>query len=488
MKQILITSSVFFNQAAIIKDGKLEDFLYEKNDAKILPGSIYMGRVNDILPGINSAFVDISLDKNAYLHKQDVIFSDLNNLNKKTNKKSETKNISQVIKKGDEILVQVKREPMGEKGISVTTEISLKGKYIVFIPESKIISVSKKIKDIKERDRLKGIIKELSLENSGAIIRTYAQHISKEVIELEYKKLLETYDRIKKQYKYSYPPKLMYEGESFIEKIFFDYVDYDTDAIYTDDKNMKKEIVQILKTYGMESILVKESKNIFEVYDVKKYLDELSKRKIELCGGGSIFIDITEALTVIDVNSGGYIGKFNMEETALDFNLIALEEIARQIKLRNISGIIIIDFINLKNGKSVEILLKKAKDIFRKDISRVSVLGMTKLNLMEITRERKQDTFYNFMYEKCQLCDGSGMISTNLRIMLEIENIVKRVKENTSSEFVEILVNKDMYNKMIKENIQDIKKIQNSYNIEIHLKESTDEGFIKQGSIGKLIN
>ena len=298
MKQVLISNSIFFNQVAILQDGKLIDYLYESNDNKSVVGNIYKGRVVNILPGMEAAFVDIGFDKNAYLFLDDLLSDKF--LKEKNIKKKDAK-INKVLKKGDELLVQIVREPMGEKNISVTTDISLTGKYIAFIPKTIDVNLSKRIKKIDERKRLEEIGKDIMTNGNGMIIRTFAMESSKEAIEKEYKMLSSVYMQIEQEYKYSYAPKLLYKNNSLIERFFLDYIESSIDEIYVEDKMIKKkfeDMISDLHGDDLNNIKIIESQRAFESFNVEKQIKMLFNRKVELSNGGSIVIDVTEALTL----------------------------------------------------------------------------------------------------------------------------------------------------------------------------------------------
>ncbi|MEL7649718.1 MAG: Rne/Rng family ribonuclease [Sedimentibacter sp.] len=467
MKQVLINNSIFFDQVAILKDGKLEDFFHEEKDAKSLVGNIYKGRVMNILPGMEAAFVDVGLDKNAYLFLDDLLSDKF--LKEKNIRKKDAKNISKILKKGDEILVQIAREPIGEKNVAVTTDISISGKYIALIPKSIEVNISKKVKDAEERKRLVAIGKEIMENGNGMIIRTYAQDCTKDAIEKEYRILSSVYEQIEQEFGYSYAPKLMYKSNSLVEKVFMDSIDSSVDEIYVEDKNTKEKLSSMINMCGDElrNIKIVESERSFQEFEVEKQIQTLFERKVELQNGGSIFIDVTEALTVIDVNSGKYVGSENMEETALQLNLAAMEEIARQIRLRNISGIILIDFIDVKSKDNIELIISRAKSAFRDDKAKTNVLGMTKLNLMEITRKKNKENFYNLITQQCSHCSGSGRTASKIYIFLRLESIIKNIRKNTTSEAV-VLKSGYIMNSFIQNNCMDIiKKIQQKYSIKI---------------------
>ncbi len=469
MKQILISSSVFFDQAAVLEDGRLMDYMHEEKYNESVVGNIYKGKVMNILPGMEAAFIDIGLEKNAYLFLDDLLsdkFLKENNL-----KKREVTKISKVLKKGDELLVQVVREPMGEKNVALTTDISMSGKCLAFIPKSIEVNISKKIKNPEERKRLEDIGSEIMKNGNGMIFRTFSKECSKDEIEEEYSLLSKAFEQLEKEYNYSYAPKLLYRSSSMIEKMFLDYIDSTVSEIYVEDKETKERVLALIHKFAsdrLKEIKVVETGRAFELLGVEKQLGMLFERKVELSNGGSIFIDVTEALTVIDVNSGKYVGSDSMEDTALAINQHALEEIGRQVKLRDISGIIIIDFIDMKNKDNVDLLISKAKSVFKEDRARTNVLGMTRLNLMEITRKKDRENFFNLITEECQCCKGSGRISSNIFILMKIEGIVKKIKKNTSCEAVILKAGYTLYDKITSECMDIINKIEKQYNMKIY--------------------
>ncbi len=489
MKQVLVSNSAFFKQVAILQDGKLNDYLYELNDNKSILGNIYKGRVMNILPGMEAAFVDIGLDKNAYLFLDDLLSDKF--LKEKKIKKKGAINISKVLKKGDELLVQVVREPIGEKNVSVTTDISLTGKYIAFIPNTIDVNLSKKIRNLDERKRLEEAGKSIMNNGNGMIIRTFAKGSSRETLEKEYKMLSAVYMQIEQEYKYSYAPKLLYKSNSLIERFFLDYIEPTVDEIYVEDKTTKDKFTDMISGLSgddLKNIKIIESQRIFECFNVENQIKMLFDRKVELKNGGSIIIDVAEALTVIDVNSGKYVGSRNMEDTALKINLEAVEEIARQVKLRNISGIILIDFIDVKKEESINLIINKAKSLFKDDKNKTSVIGMTKLNLMEITRKKNKENFFNLITEECGHCGGSGRISSKIYIFIKIESIIKNIKLNTSSEAVILNVGSLLYNKIINSCMDIISEIEKKYVIKIYIEQDdkilTDDIIV--GKMGKL--
>ena len=489
MKQVLVSNSVFFNHVAFLRDGKLIDYLFELNNNQNVVGNIYKGRVMNILPGMEAAFVDIGLDKNAYLFLDDLLSDKF--LKELNIRKKDAVNINKVLKTGDELLVQVVREPMGEKNISVTTDISLTGKYIAFIPNTMDVNLSKRIKEPNERKRLEEIGKSVMINGNGMIIRTFAKGSTREAIEKEYKMLSCIYMQIEQEFKYSYAPKLFYKSNSLIERLFLDYIDSTVEEIYVEDKVTKDKFVDMISGLPgdeLQNIKIILAQRVFENFNIDNQINMLFDRKVELENGGSIIIDVTEALTVIDVNSGKYTGSRNMEETALAINLKAVEEITRQIKLRNLSGIILIDFIDVRKEESIALITAKAKSLFRDDKTKTNVIGMTKLNIMEITRKKNKENFFNLITEECIHCSGSGRSISKIYIFIKIEGIIKNIKYNTSSEAVILNVGCILYNKIIKSCMDIITEIEKKYDIKIFIEQDyqilTDEIIIgKMGSL-----
>ncbi len=476
MKQLIISNSFSYEKAAFLIDGSLEEFFYENNNENNCLGNIYKGKVVDILPGMQSAFVDIGLQKNAYLYIDELLSDKI--ISEKSLNKKETYNINDIIKKGEELMVQVIREPIGEKYISVSTDITMVSKHLIVVPKNKKVSISKKIKNNLAKKRLLEIGSNIIRDDYGIVMRTSAVEISEEILREEYEILLDKYKKIELEFGYSYAPKLLKKNNSLIEKLFIEYMNTSVDEIYVENKETKDIVNKLLLKYhaGDNVKVIDSYSNLFEIFNIEKQIDELNNRKIELDNGGSIIIDSTEALTVIDVNSGKFVGtSTKQDETSLAINLEALNEIVRQIKLRNISGIIIIDFIDFRENNYSDVLISKAKELLKNDKAKTKVLGMTKLNLMEITRKRMQENFYDSMNESCKYCNGSGKVASVLQIMFKIENILKKVSSNTSCNFVSLKCNDQIYDKINSELKKDIAIIEEKSKISI--------SFIKDKSV-----
>ncbi len=469
MRQLIISSSFSYEKVAILIDGSLEEFFYENKNEYSCLNNIYKGKVIDILPGMQAVFVDIGLEKNAYLYIDELLSN--KTISEKKLNKNEIYNISDIVKKGEELMVQVIREPIGEKNVAVTTDISLAGKYLALIPKNKEVNVSKRINNKVEKKRLFDIGNKILIEDYGMVIRTSAEGVDEQALEEEYNLLVDKYKKIEKEFGYSYAPKLLKKHNTLLEKVFVEHINKNIDEIYVEDKETKDVVSNLLSKYdGYSNIkLIDSYTNLFETFNIEKQIDELNDRKVELDNGGSIIIDSTEAMTVIDVNSGKFIGTSSLQDdTSLTMNLVALKEIARQIRLRNISGIIIIDFIDFRKNDFSEVLISKAKELLRQDKAKTKVLGMTKLNLMEITRKKNQENFYNSMNEICKACNGSGTVPSSLQIIFKIENIVRKVRSNTSCNFVTLKCSEHIYNKVTTELKNDVQFMEEKSNVSIN--------------------
>lgn len=392
MQEILISKKEDKKIIALLEDGKLEEVYEEKQDSKRLEGNIYLGKVKDILPGMQAAFVDIGEEKNTFIHIKDV----LPKVSKVTGNKNEDLdkyNIKDYIKKDSNILVQVKKDATNLKGAKISTDLHIPGRFVVVMPKDNFITISQKIENENERKRLTNIAKETVKSDIGLIIRTAAEGKEEDIIKKDIEQTIQKWNDIKLEsegLKECEIPKVLYKNDSIIEKILLDTVDNGIERIFVDDTQMLEEVRKILKNIDQDSkvkLQLKQTHNLLDMYDTDDQIEKLGLRKIWLKCGGFITIDKTEALTAIDVNSGKFIGKQNLEETVLKVNKEASCEIARQLRLRDIGGIIIIDYIDMQEAKSREQVLETLKQALKKDRSKTQVIEFTKLNLLEMTRK-----------------------------------------------------------------------------------------------------
>lgn len=448
MKNIVIESLVNSQKVAVLEDGKLSELFIESNSSKNV-SNIYRGVVKKALKGIEAYFVDIGSDKLAYLSM----------------KKNEE------VKCGQDILVQVNKEAIGTKGAKLNTEISFAGRYLVYIPSNDRLTISNKIKLEKERFRLKKIVQGVDEEFTG-IIRTEAVGCSKEEIEQDIFDLKEKYNTVLKEYKLGIGPKLLYKDLDFASKYVKDNVNDSVLKIIVNNNDKYEELKNILghidKNYK-DKLLLENNKDVFDLHSVQSQIDKCLNRKVWLKSGGYLIIDKTEALTVIDVNTGKFTGNSNLEETIYQTNLEAAIEISKLLRIRDIAGIIIVDFIDMQKNEYKKNLLEVLSKETDKDRRKTNVMGMTKLGLVEIARRREKDSIDNYYLSQCFVCKTGESIKSINRILDEIEKEVMRIKEHTSYRQIKIELNpyvSDEIDKNYKDKIDNISK---KYNVKINI-------------------
>lgn len=406
MDYIFISSKDGINKVGVVENNRLVEFYTEEENDTKLVGNVYRGRVENVLRGMGAAFVNIGEGRNAYLYVKDAY-------NKEQLLSKKKYSIDQVIKSGQEVMVQVIKEPLGSKGPKVTTHISLPGRYVVLTPFSKVINISRKITKKSEIIRLKELGQRIIEDDIGMIFRTNAKDKDEDIIQAEYKQLLAIYRKIEMQKGFLPTPKRIYKELDLIYKIVretFNERDY---QIIVNNKEVYDNILELGYFYSIpveERIILDEGFCMEEHADIQNDLQQAFKRKVPLDNGGYIVIDETEALTAIDINTGKYTGNLSLKDTVLRTNLLAAEEIARQIRLRDIGGIIIIDFIDMKSKSDKSEVLSRLAKCFKLDRNQPNIIGITKLNLVEITRKKIRPTLDSTISITCPTCLGRGRI------------------------------------------------------------------------------
>jgi len=381
MKELIVFNEDNKKNIALIEDEELVEIYVEDENDKSIEGNIYVGKVQNVITGLQSAFVNIGEKRSAFIHAKDI----LPKIDITREQKKEEPPINELIKPGDPIIVEVKREAVDKKGPRLSTHISISSRFIVFMPNATFITISQKIDNENEKERLKNIVKKYLPENTGAIVRTVAENRSEEEIKADILKTVERWEKIQEIPVDKIPQKI-YDKGGILKKTIVDLVDNNLDRIVLNDKADLECIRSILQEIDSDA-KVEIDEEILTKYSLEKQLNALKTNKIFLKSGGFITIDKTEALVAIDVNSGRFIGKKDVEETVLAVNLEAAREISKQIRLRDISGIIIIDFIDMRKEENKKIVQNEILKNSKKDRSKVQVEEFTKLNLMELTRK-----------------------------------------------------------------------------------------------------
>lgn len=387
MIDILIDKKQDEKIIAVVENGKLIEFYEDNTNSKHKrnEGNIYTGIIKDIIPGMQAAFIDIGTEKNSFIHVRDVIPQ----IDEKIEIKEEPK-IKDVIKINQKLLVQVQKDSNDKKGARTTTHIKLTGKYIVLLPQTTIVTISQKIENDAEKQRLIKIVKDNLPPNTGCIIRTSAEKQKEETIIKEIKIINQQWEEIYNNFKKGdNQPQLLYESPNIVEKIIIDLPKEKINSIITNNNQDYENIKNIINKRNVQNIkaILEEKEDIIKKYDLEYQIEKTKQRKVWLNCGGFITIDSTEALVAIDVNSGKYIGKSTLEDTIYKVNYEATIEIAKQLRLRDIGGIIIIDYIDMKTQENKDKIEKLLKEELKQDRAKTQVEGFTKLNLMELTRK-----------------------------------------------------------------------------------------------------
>lgn len=448
MKRILFDISENFNQVAYIKDSILIEYHIENPANRSIVGNIYKGKVQNVIKGMQSAFIDIGIGKNAYLFINDIIGKNDSNAKKKT--------ITKLLKPGQEIMVQVSKDSMGLKNPKVTTNFSLPGKYVVLMPGVDYIGISHRIDNEIEKSKLMEIAKRIKPENAGLIIRTAAQNVRKEEFENDILSLCKLYEKIMERYETAKAPDLIYEEENFIIKYIRDMSSFMVDEIIINDLKQYEELKNYLKNQDHKNFVVRyEEGDLIGLYGVEKQVERLLNKRVWLKSGGFIIIDKVEALTVIDVNTGKYIGNSSLQETILKTNIEAAKEIAVQLRLRDIGGIIIIDFIDMDNENDRQKLIDVFEECLKNDRSKCSLLGFTQLGLVEMTRKRVRSNVSEYMIDKCPCCNGTGYIISNDMLLLKLKRTIERICKNTNAKKIIIKSNKKIANIIVQNGLKE---------------------------------
>lgn len=408
-REVLLDSLCGQTRLAVLEDGVLCELYAERADSRSLSGNIYVGKVENVLPGMNAAFVDVGLDKNGFLYADDIDTEDASRQEMTDNPIK--RDIRKLVRPGQELPVQVVKEPGGTKGPRLSCHITLPGRLLALMPVETCVGVSRKIEDPNERTRLQEIGKAL-VEKSGLglVLRTAAEGQSEDAIREEYEILTEQWSGLSRRGKAVKAPALICSGASLVDRAVQDMLKGDTEAILTDDPALYDALKRQAGACENRIRLYQGTLPLFDAYQVDADYEKALRHQVWLKSGGYLVIDFTEALTVIDVNTGKFVGRSSLEETILKTNCEAAVEIARQLRLRDIGGIVIVDFIDMKSTENRKILTDVLQDELKRDPNRTVLEGMTGLGLMEITRKKKRLSTQKIRTHICGTCGGTGFV------------------------------------------------------------------------------
>jgi ribonuclease G len=447
-KEIYINDTATETRIAITEDGNLVELYIETPDDKSCVGNIYNGLVENVIPGMRAAFVDIGQKINAFLPFSEVGHEGQLSTILDADEKEEGEIPAPVkspeeLKTGDPILVQVTKDSWGEKGPRVTTNISLPGRFLVLVPYANYIGISKKIQSFNRRKELKKIARSIKPEGFGLIVRTVAEDKTDEELKRDMDYLLNSWQELQKNLKRSTPPALIYRDMEITSSVIRDLFTNEVSRVLVDNKQMFKKI----QTYARQvapnledRIFFHKSGSIFEIHNISKQLERSLSRRIWIRGGGHIVIEHTEALVSIDVNSGKFIGKKNQESNNLRINLEAATEIARQLRLRDIGGLIVIDFIDMEDRGNRKKLVDSFRRELQKDRAKVSVSDVSDFGLVEMTRQRIRTSLFFSTSDECPMCHGTGRIPSKDSVISKIDNWIRRFRIHSKDKFIRITV------------------------------------------------
>ncbi|MCX7913332.1 MAG: Rne/Rng family ribonuclease [Thermodesulfovibrionales bacterium] len=486
--ELIINATREESRVALVEGGQVVEFYIERKRDASLVGNIYKGRVLKVLPGMQSSFIDIGLDKAAFLYVSDIMsdfeeyystfvdneLSEFDIHIKDINLMKRSPSIEELIQEGQELLVQVSKDPIGNKGARVTSYITLPGRYVVIMPNVDHIGISRRIEDEAVRQRLKSIAAEIKPKNIGLIMRTASEDATKEEICRDLEFLLLLWENIqKKKEKYS-APALLYSDIDLLFRTLRDLMTHDVERLVIDSPEEYERLREFARTYFprlIDKIELYDSKEpIFDAFAIELDISRALERKVWLKSGGYIVIDQTEAMTVIDVNTGKYVGKESLEDTILKTNLEAVKEIAYQIRLRNIGGIIIIDFIDMEKPESREKVFKAFTEIMKKDRVKSTIYSISELGIVQMTRKRVRDSLQRVLCDTCPYCEGKGFIKSNRTISYEILRKLKKLSPRRDSTVI-INANPAVAELLSDEERSSIEEVERSFNVKIIIKE-----------------
>lgn len=501
-KELIINQTLNECRACLTENGEIVDFLMERStDSKTTRpqvGNIYKGVVLRVLPGMQSAFVDIGYEKAAFLYVDDAYLPTLEELRvmvekaKKNQEDLKAKRVGEIIpdefstlgeqvdmrfrpegpiesflKEGDEIVVQIAKEPIATKGPRITRQISLAGRHVVFMPFIEHTGVSRRIADDKERDRLKEALDNIRTEGTGIIARTASEGQSFKTLKADYNMLVKIWKDVQKKTLKVKAPAICHQDLNFIDRVLRDITDEDVEKVVVDSKSNLKSVEKFFAKFlpGMKGKVDLYNGDIplFEKFGLEIEIERGLSNKVYLKSGGALVIDQTEALVSIDVNTGKYVGRKTLEETILRTNLEAVKEIAYQLRLRNCGGLIIIDFIDMEKLENRELVYSVLVDALKKDRSKTNVLPISELGLVEMTRKRTRDTLVRTMCNTCSYCEGSGRVKTTLSVCYELIRELTKILNKTKGNKIHIYAHPEVTARLCGEDLDLIDTLEEVY-------------------------
>ncbi|SJL84906.1 ribonuclease G [Vibrio palustris] len=428
--ELLLNVTPSETRVAMIEGGVLQEIHVEREAKRGIVGNIYKGKVSRVLPGMQAAFVDIGLDKAAFLHASDIVpHTECVSENEK--EQFQVRNISELVRQGQDLVVQVVKDPLGTKGARLTTDITLPSRYLVYMPGAKHVGVSQRIESDKRRQRLKKVVEEYCDEHGGFIIRTAAEAASEKELAQDAAFLKRLWSKVmERRVKYK-TRSTLYGEPGLSQRLLRDFVATDITKVLVDSRqefeNLKEFTSEFVPELHDKLELYNGDKPLFDMYDTENEVQRSLERKVELKSGGYLIIDQTEAMTTVDINTGAFVGRRNLEETIFNTNVEATQAIARQLRLRNLGGIIIIDFIDMASNEHRKRVLTSLEGALSQDRVKTNINGFTHLGLVEMTRKRTRESIEHILCSSCPTCKGRGSVKTVETVCFEVLREITRV-------------------------------------------------------------
>ncbi|RJQ32940.1 MAG: Rne/Rng family ribonuclease [Peptococcaceae bacterium] len=443
LKEILANIGEEETKVVVLEDKVPVEVHIERSVNQRLMGNIFKGRVENVLPGMQAAFVNIGLDKNAFLYVEDALPTRSPEGNGHSGSILGT-DIGDILKPGQELLVQIVKEPIGTKGPRVTTHITLPGRYLVLMPMVDYIGVSRRIESEKERERLKGLAYRVKPAGMGIIVRTVAEGVEDDELRQDIALLVKLWRKITSRAAHGAAPRLVHRDLELVQRILRDVFTEDVDRLIINSRSEYEKVLDLLDITGPHlklKVFFDDRENIFEDYSIDQELEKALKRKVWLKCGGYLVVDQAEALTAIDVNTGKYVGTTNLEDTVLRTNLEAAREIARQLRLRNIGGIIIVDFIDMTQEGHRQQVLQVLEEEIKKDRTKTNILGITQLGLVEMTRKKVRPSLTEVLQRPCPYCEGRGKVLSEETMGIHFKNQIYQLARETVADTILVEAN-----------------------------------------------
>ena len=440
-RDILISQDANEVQVAILEDGRLEEFYIERDDqSRRLFGNIYKGKVKTVIPGMGASFIDLATKKDGFLYVTDALKSPLDleaefdeqaPVPQEEKKRERFKRIEDVLKVGQEVIVQVVKEPIGNKGPRMTTHFSIPARYLVMMPGESKVGVSRRIEDRAERERIRGIFKEIEIPKGvGFIVRTAGEGKGEKEFTRDIRYLIRLWKKIHASISQKKAPSLIHQELDLVERLIRDHLVEETDHLVIDNKDVFRKVERFLQLYlpgqAVNLTLFQERVALFEKYTIEKEIERTFAKNVYLKSGGYIVIEQTEGLVAIDVNTGKFTGTKNLEETVYRTNIEAAQEVARQLRLRDMGGIIIIDFIDMEYAEHRRNLYRTFKEAVRRDRAKTNILKMSELGLVEMTRQRIRASLESAVYNTCNYCEGKGIVKSPTTMAIQTVREIRK--------------------------------------------------------------